>query len=319
MQEVVERAEHSPISIIENLDMGSVQGQLQSIKKFQTIVNESLVEEQDYGVIPGTQKPTLLKPGAEKILMLLGLTSEYKVIDKVEDYDEGFFVYTVEASLYKNNQLITQGLGSANTKENRYKNQNAYTLQNTVLKMAKKRAQVDATLTVGSLSNVFTQDIEDIKDFNRREQMETMNSGDAGSMKVTFGKYKGQTLGEIFKQDKSYLEWLKDNAKKPEMKQAAEMVLNGTSDKQESSSRPKPEHKSPTKKQLEAIEDLFEKLSSVKQTSKQEILSENKIKDLNSLNTEQATRFIKKLQKDLDAAVADNMTEIAMTDNDLPF
>lgn len=138
MQEVVERAEHSPISIIENLDMGSVQGQLQSIKKFQTIVNESLVEEQDYGVIPGTQKPTLLKPGAEKILMLLGLTSEYKVIDKVEDYDEGFFVYTVEASLYKNNQLITQGLGSANTKENRYKNQNAYTLQNTVLKMAKK-------------------------------------------------------------------------------------------------------------------------------------------------------------------------------------
>ena len=34
-------------------------------------------------------------------------------------------------------------------------------LANTVLKMAKKRAQVDAVLTVASLSEIFTQDMED--------------------------------------------------------------------------------------------------------------------------------------------------------------
>ena len=35
-------------------------------------------------------------------------------------------------------------------------------MDNTVLKMAKKRALVDAALLVGSLSDVFTQDIEDM-------------------------------------------------------------------------------------------------------------------------------------------------------------
>jgi len=35
-------------------------------------------------------------------------------------------------------------------------------VQNVVLKMAKKRAMVDATLNVGNLSARFTQDVEDM-------------------------------------------------------------------------------------------------------------------------------------------------------------
>jgi protein tyrosine phosphatase len=58
--------------------------------------------------------------------------------------------------------LITEGLGSCNTKERKYIKQDPYTMDNTVLKMAKKRAFVDATLLVGSLSDLFTQDIEDM-------------------------------------------------------------------------------------------------------------------------------------------------------------
>ena len=46
--------------------------------------------------------------------------------------------------------------------ETKYKKGDPYTLDNTVLKMAKKRALVDAALLVGSLSDVFTQDIEDM-------------------------------------------------------------------------------------------------------------------------------------------------------------
>jgi hypothetical protein len=41
--------------------------------------------------------------------------------------------------------------------QRRYK----FTIANTVLKMAKKRAMVDAVLIVASLSNIFTQDMED--------------------------------------------------------------------------------------------------------------------------------------------------------------
>ena len=43
-------------------------------------------------------------------------------------------------------------------------NDDIYSLVNTILKMAEKRALVDAALHAGRLSNVFTQDIEDLND-----------------------------------------------------------------------------------------------------------------------------------------------------------
>ena len=41
--------------------------------------------------------------------------------------------------------------------------QNPYNLGNTILKMAKKRAMVDAVLTVTAASDIFTQDLEDLE------------------------------------------------------------------------------------------------------------------------------------------------------------
>ncbi|KLD60176.1 hypothetical protein WP50_12425, partial [Lactiplantibacillus plantarum] len=46
---------------------------------------------------------------------------------------------------------LTEGLGSANTKESKYVSRDGFSMKNTVLKMAKKRAQVDATLTIGRM------------------------------------------------------------------------------------------------------------------------------------------------------------------------
>lgn len=214
------------ISLIANTDMDKMAAQLQSISNFQMMVEKNLNDGQDFGVIPGTNKPTLLKPGAEKIQMLMGVTSEYEVTTKIEDYERGFFAYTVRCTLSKGGTKITEGLGSANTKEKRYRNQDVFMIVNTVLKMAKKRAQIDATLTIASLSNVFTQDIEDMDNFNQKERMDNMSNGDAASTKVTFGKHKGKTLGEIAKEDRSYLSWLSENAKQDDLKQAAAMVLN---------------------------------------------------------------------------------------------
>lgn len=59
-----------------------------------------------------------------------------------------------------------------------------FSMKNTVLKMAKKRAQVDATLTIASLSNVFTQDVEDMQNFNKRENTETMTYDEAFNLKL---------------------------------------------------------------------------------------------------------------------------------------
>ena len=139
-----------------------VQSMMTRIAEMRAVVQKNLVEGHDYGKIPGCPKPSLFKPGAEKILILFGLTSEYEIIDKVQDYEKGFFAFTVRCFLSRNGMPVTQGVGHCNTKERKYQKSNPYDLANTVLKMAKKRAQVDATLTVASLSDIFTQDVEDM-------------------------------------------------------------------------------------------------------------------------------------------------------------
>jgi len=150
------------LSIIENTNLQQIQGTLTKITQFQQLVQSQLKQNHDYGIIPGTPKPTLLKPGAEKILMLMGLRSEFEIVDSTRDFEKGFFQYQVRCKLYRGDILITEGLGAANTKERKYLKQDPYTIDNTVLKIAKKRALIDAVLLVASLSEVFTQDIEDM-------------------------------------------------------------------------------------------------------------------------------------------------------------
>lgn len=227
--QIVQQQEVNSMMIIDGLKLDRVQDSMDKIQQFQKVIQSQLVLGHDHGAaFPGSSKTSLLKPGAEKILMLLGLTSEYEIIEKIQDYEEGFFAYTIRCILTKGGQTITQGLGHCNSKEKKYDsdNQDKFMLGNTCLKMAKKRAQVDAALTVGSLSNIFTQDEEDMVQFNNNERMQTMNDSDASSMKINFGKYRGKTLEQIIKEDKGYVEWLKDNARDEVVKQAASMILN---------------------------------------------------------------------------------------------
>lgn len=200
--------QNASLSLIDTVDIGAVQTTLAKIGQFQMVVQNTLKENHDYGIIPGTNKPTLLKPGAEKIQMLFGVTSEYEVTERIQDYDKGFFAFTVRCTIFKNGMKITEGVGHCNTREKKYVNQDPYTLANTCLKMAKKRAQIDATLTIASLSEVFTQDMEDLQGYLQTEQIETMTPEDAGAIKLKFGKFKGKTLKEIYLSDKSYLQWL---------------------------------------------------------------------------------------------------------------
>lgn len=154
--------------IIDMVNIDELSGVMERINKFQTIIKQTLKQNRDYGIIPNTTKkgrdpkPTLLKPGAEKILMLLGLRSEFDIADNTRDFERGFFQYQVKCKLFKGEFLITEGMGAANTKEKKYAYSDGFSVDNTVLKMAKKRALVDAALMVGSLSELFTQDLEDM-------------------------------------------------------------------------------------------------------------------------------------------------------------
>jgi hypothetical protein len=230
------------LKIVENLEPATVAQVMQRIVNFQNVIQKTLKEGHDYGVIPGTgNKPTLLKPGAEKILMLMGVTSEYEIIERVQDYDKGFFAFTVKCVLSRGGQVITEGVGHANTRERRYTRvkegrepQDPYTLANTVLKMAKKRAQVDATLTIAALSEIFTQDIEDM---DIAENTYNPNVDNPGDIVVTFGKHKGKRLADI---PIDYVEWLAKNARDDWMRKAAISVVNGNVDKNKPEPVPEP-------------------------------------------------------------------------------
>ena len=180
---MIEMENSNNLTIINNTNIEAVESTLNSIVQFQNVVRATLKQEIDFGKIPGCGKPSLLKPGAEKITMLLGLKTKFEIVNQQQDIEKGFFRYQVKAILIKNDEVITEGFGSANTKESKWANskKSAFTLDNTVLKMAKKRALVDAVLLVASLSEVFTQDIEDIekKDDNITKEYEQLKKDNA--------------------------------------------------------------------------------------------------------------------------------------------
>lgn len=251
--------EVNALSIIETINIDSIAGTMQKITQMQAVVQKTLRKGQDYGEIPGTKNPTLLKPGGEKICMLFGLNPEYEFLQNTEDYDKEFFSYNIRCTLFKNKQPVAQGVGSCNSKEKkhrfinvdeipenytgynepitdkygrtRYKinNPDICSLANTILKMAKKRAFIDAVLQVASLSEVFTQDLEDMGDLIQTEtENSTMTLEQALAIKVSFGKYKGSKLGDLVKEDPQYCDWMysKNEKTDPVIKKALGIILD---------------------------------------------------------------------------------------------
>ena len=132
--------------------------------QFNNFVQQTMVEGVDYGKVVGYSKPTLLKPGAEKICHYMKLSINYEVSHRFEEWQEEVFYYEIRVVLKQmdNSQSVAHGIGSANTKEKQYLGLSPFTIINTVLKMAKKRALVDAVLNISATSGIFTQDIEDM-------------------------------------------------------------------------------------------------------------------------------------------------------------
>ena len=126
-------------------------------------VDTVLVPGTDYGIIPHCNKPSLLKPGAEKIMNFLGLIARTEIVNRMENYEKGFFSYEAKVFLIDYNGVVRgEGIGACNSQESKYQKQSGFSLQNVILKMTKKRALVDAVLNVGNLSARFTQDVEDM-------------------------------------------------------------------------------------------------------------------------------------------------------------
>lgn len=213
-QEIV-RVEHGQRALITREQLAAEVEQRRLLGEY---VKSCMVPGEDYGIIPGTKKPTLLKPGAEKLLALFHCSPVFELLQKTEDFERGFFAYMFRVQIVApRGGVLAEGYGSANSMESRYRwrdgkrkcpscgsdaallkskkegdgffcwakkggcgatfkeddkriteqqvgrveNPDKADLANTILKMAKKRAQVDGAIALARCSDMFTQDLED--------------------------------------------------------------------------------------------------------------------------------------------------------------
>jgi len=139
-------------------------------------VREALIEGSDFGKIHVVgfnkckagkhcqnsahfSKPSLFKPGAEKICGMLGVTVRYPTL---ADYEQTALSGTQLTQIIirceildASSRIIADGVGA------RLLSQDKGDI-NKSLKMAEKSAHIDATLRMAGLSEIFTQDIEDM-------------------------------------------------------------------------------------------------------------------------------------------------------------
>jgi hypothetical protein len=160
-------------------DLNALQEKRDVLKEF---VKSQLKEgiDNDFAVIPGTNKKSLLKPGAEKLMQLFGLGSRLTMTMKEIDHNGNFALVAYKCEIFhlRSGMNICECEGVANSREKKYASRTVWTKQdgrsiksqeetpiydilNTLIKMAQKRAIVGAVIQATAASDFFTQDLDD--------------------------------------------------------------------------------------------------------------------------------------------------------------
>ncbi len=149
----------TPVQTQENVSLKEfktgIDDLLEKRSYFISQVLPKLKEGQDYYVIKG--KKSLAKGGAEKLANIYNLTAIFRRDNESLDMlgnAKGLIAYI--CTLTRFGVIIGQGRGSDTIE----RNQND---PNKAIKMTQKRAYVDAVIRTTGLSDIFTQDIEDME------------------------------------------------------------------------------------------------------------------------------------------------------------
>jgi hypothetical protein len=175
-------------------------------------VKSSLVVDVDFGsIMIGGRKsrPSLLKPGAEKICGMLGMTPTFPNLPEYEAVVLGGgeinqIILRCELVSGKG-QVVAEGVGARSVK------QDSGDL-NKSLKMCLKSAQIDATLRCAGLSEVFTQDIEDMDFGNNGSAPE-----DSGTFVAEFDRTQPVGFGKKcpdtpwMEAEEGFVQWVASN------------------------------------------------------------------------------------------------------------
>jgi hypothetical protein len=221
-------------ALVRRDDELTVKDLVAQVAKIQEVMQAVMRRDEHYGVIPGTPKPSLLKAGAEKLCLLFRLDPEY---ESTETYDGPHLTVVSTCTLYHvpTGQRRGSGMGSCSTKESKYAYRNVWEningkqtkkrvpnddladQYNVILKMACKRSLVAAVLNVTAASDIFTQDLEELRgqsDAGHAPQPAKAKPKPAaapkqapaadGVIRVHFGKKEGTPITEL---DDRSLDW----------------------------------------------------------------------------------------------------------------
>ncbi len=92
-----------------------------------TFVKQIMQDGLDYGTIPGTDKKTLLKPGAEKLVTFFGLSVDLTEVRHIEDWtgkDHGgemLFYYVYRCTISRNGKMLVASDASCNSWDGKYR------------------------------------------------------------------------------------------------------------------------------------------------------------------------------------------------------
>jgi hypothetical protein len=183
------------------------------VNLIQEVMQAVMKKDTHYGVIPGCKQPSLYKAGSEVLLTTFRIAVSVFVEDLSTEDSIRYRVRTV-GTHQGSGTVVGEGIGECSSNEEKYKWRRCYNkkefdatqesrrrikytkygedmqvrtepadVANTVLKMAKKRAQIDLTLTATAASDIFTQDVEDIPDELREQQVEQVDAEAANAAK----------------------------------------------------------------------------------------------------------------------------------------
>lgn len=98
------------------MPLEALKRQLQLVERFQ---RDIMVKGQDYDTIPGTKKPSLMNPGAEKLALLFNLGPRY---EPTFTHHERHLTVVTKTFLWHRTTgvLWGEGLGSCSSKESKY-------------------------------------------------------------------------------------------------------------------------------------------------------------------------------------------------------
>lgn len=173
---------------------------IERTRKIREVMEAVMKPNVHYGVIPGTSKPTMYQPGADVLAVTFRIAPTIAHVEDLCAHDEVRYRVLVRGVHQVTDEMLAEGTGSCSSNEEKYRwrkpvcdaeweetdsdrrrnkwakgqGGKAYQtkqirtspvdVENTVLKMAVKRAKIAMILNATAASDVFSQDLEDLSD-----------------------------------------------------------------------------------------------------------------------------------------------------------